>query len=64
MSALLPFMLLLGVRAVLATTDMEPCDRDAIWVEDSGGPRNHLLDGGPDALMGSSNYKGGRGVLL
>jgi len=31
----------------------EPCkdgqtDRDAIWVEDSGGCRDHVLDGGPD----------------
>jgi len=30
----------------------EPCkngctDRDALWVEDSGGPRNHVLDGAP-----------------
>jgi len=31
----------------------EPCkngctDRDAIWVEVWGDPRNHVLDGGPD----------------
>jgi len=31
----------------------EPCkngytDQDAVWVEDSGGPGNHVLDGGPD----------------
>jgi len=31
----------------------QPCkngstDRDAVWAEISGGPRNHVLDGGPD----------------
>jgi len=44
----------------------EPCkngctNRDAVWVEDSGGPRNHVLDGGPDSAMGRGNFEGGKG---
>ena len=41
----------------------EPCkngltDRDAVWVEDLGGPGNHVLDGDPDAAMGMGNFEG------
>ena len=31
---------------------------DAVWDEDSGGPRNHVLDGNPDSRMGMGNFKG------
>jgi len=45
----------------------EPCknsltDRDAIWVEDSGGPKN-VLDGGPDPT-GKGNFERRRGGPL
>jgi len=46
----------------------EPCNNcwtnwDAIWVEDSGGPREHILDGdwGSRCPMGSGNFEGGKG---
>jgi len=47
----------------------EPCkngctDRDAISVEDLGGPREHVLDGAPDPLLGRGNFEGGRSVPL
>ena len=28
------------------------------------GPKNHVLDGGPDTLMGRGKYEGERGVPL
>jgi len=41
----------------------EPCkngktDRNALWTEDSGGPRKPLLDWGPDPPMGKGNFEG------
>jgi len=41
----------------------EPCksgctDQDTVWVEDSGWPRNHVLDRGPDIPIGRGNYGG------
>jgi len=46
----------------------EPCknswtDRDAVWVQDSGWPKNHVLDGGPDPPMGRGNFEGKGGPL-
>jgi len=32
-------------------------DRDAVWFEDSGGPRNHVLDWGPDPPMGRGSFE-------
>ena len=45
----------------------EPCkngwtDLDAIWVEDSVGPKEPLLDGGPDPSLGMGNLERERGV--
>jgi len=47
----------------------EPCKNGctngaAVWVEDLGGPGNHVLDGGPDPPMGSSKFLGRMGVPL
>jgi len=44
----------------------EPCkngctDRAAIWVEDLGGPGNHVLDGSPDPSMGRGKFLGENG---
>jgi len=46
----------------------EPCnngwtDRDAVWVADVGGPRNHVLDGGPYP-HGKGQFWGGMGGRL
>jgi len=51
-------------RSVCHTS--EPCkngrtDRAAFWVEDLGGPGNHVLDGGPDAPMGRGKFLGENG---
>ena len=35
----------------------ELADRDAVWVEDSGGPRNHVLDG-VQIPLGRGNFGG------
>jgi len=42
----------------------QPCknrytDRAAVWIEDLGGPGNHVLDGGPDSPMGRGKVLGG-----
>jgi len=47
----------------------EPCkngstDRDAIWVEDLGGPKEPRIRWGPGPPMGSGNFKGEWGGLL
>jgi len=44
----------------------EPCkngctDRAAFWIEDLGGPGNHVLDGGPDPPMGRGKFFGENG---
>ena len=44
----------------------EPCkngitERDAVCVEDSGGPRNHVLDWGPDPPWEGAILSGGKG---
>ena len=44
----------------------EPCkngytDRDAIWVEDSGGPKEPCIRWGPDSSMGRGNFEWGEG---
>jgi len=38
--------------------------QDTVWVEDLGWPKelNHVFDEGPDAPMGSSNFKGEKGL--
>ena len=46
----------------------KPCkncctDRDAIGVEDSGGPRNHVLDWGPDPPWEGAILRGERGSV-
>ena len=35
---------------------------DTIWVEDSGGPREPLLDGAPDSPIGMGNFERERGA--
>jgi len=45
----------------------EPCengstDRDAVWAEDSGGPKATRLRWGLDPVMESGNFKGKRGA--
>ena len=47
----------------------EPCnnggtDRDAVWDEDSGGPKAPCIRWGPDPPMGRGNFEGGRDVPL
>ena len=37
-------------------------DRDALWVEDSGGPKEPCIDGGSDVPSGSGNFEGESGV--
>ena len=44
----------------------EPCengstDRDAVWVEDSGGPKEPRIRWGSDPVMERGNFKGERG---
>jgi len=51
-------------RSVCHTS--EPCkngctDRAAFWVEDLGGPGNHVLDGGPVPPMGRGKFFGENG---
>jgi len=46
----------------------EPCkngwtNQDAIWDEDSGGPRNHVLDGGPDPPRKGASWGKGRPIV-
>ena len=46
----------------------EPCkngctDRAAFWVEDLGGPGNHILDGGPDPPWEGAIFLGKNGRL-
>ena len=46
----------------------EPCkngctNRDAVWVEDLGGPGNYVLAGDPDLPMRKGNF-GGKGRPL
>ena len=46
----------------------EPCrnsctDRDAVWVEDSGGPKKPCIRWGPVPPMGRGNFDGGSSVL-
>jgi len=36
-------------------------DRDAVWVEDSGGPKERCIRWDPDPLMGKGNFEGGGG---
>jgi len=54
-------------RGLSVCHSSEPCkngwtDRDAVWVEDSGGQENHVLDGGPDHEWGEEIFfLGGRG---
>ena len=46
-------------RSVCHTS--EPCkngDRDAIWVEDLGGPREPWIRWGPDTSTGRGNFEG------
>jgi len=47
----------------------EPCkngwtDRDAVWVEDSGGSRESCIRWGPDASMERGNFKGERAPIV
>jgi len=47
----------------------EPCkngstDRDVIWVEDLGGPKEPCIRWGPDPPMGRGNFDGRRGNPL
>jgi len=39
-------------------------DRDAVWVEDSGGPKEPCVRWGPDLPMGRGIFEGGRGIPL
>ena len=54
-------------RGLSVCHSSEPCkngwtDRDAVWVEDSGGQENHVLEGGPDHEWGEEIFfLGGRG---
>ena len=46
----------------------EPCkngftDRAAVWVEDLGGPGNHVLYGCPDTPMGRGKWENGRPIV-
>jgi len=39
-------------------------DRDAVWVEDSGGPKEPCISWGPDPPMERDNFEGERGLSL
>jgi len=50
-----------GVSVTAVSPAKNGCtDRDAVWVEDSGGPGYHALDGCPDPPMGWDIF-GGKG---
>jgi len=54
--------LLVSLSVGLSVTLVSPCkngctDRDTVWVEDSGRPRNHVLDRGPDP-HGKGQFEG------
>ena len=47
--------------SVTLVSPAKTANRDAIWVEDLSGPRDHVLDGGSDPPMGSSKFLGENG---
>ena len=53
----------LSVTLVSPAKTAEPIEMPfGLWTQ--VGPRNHVLDEGPDPPMGRGNFEGGRGVPL
>ena len=58
-------VLSVGLFVTLVSPDKNGCtDRDAVWVEDSGGPKEPCIRLGPDPPWEGGNFEGGEGRLI